>query len=233
MSGKRAKRKTPSTSSSANPAKRTHGSDIVRAIERANKAHDSYKTAIEKNVQAYQSCIDQVELLFNDTLRNADEDLEDRQKILDELNDKIAYEERQGQIKIKQDLDEFAMTEVKKILDAHDLVSIPRTERETLRQNLANEQASHEAEVLAAVEKTQKQEKLIHKTIVSRVEAECALKLAKTEAELASKDTIITNLRDSMRKSEDALEAQRSLTKDVADAASRNSATIYTGNSSK
>jgi hypothetical protein len=170
---------------------------------------------------------------IDSTFQGLDEQLEDRRRTLNELNDKIAYEERQGQIKIKQNLDEFGLTEARNVLGKLNRVDILRTELHDLRSELAKAQASRVEEIEKAVQDAVQREKIIHKSQLGRIDAEAKLKLAETQAQLTSKDVIIENLQVSLKKQEAALDAQRSLTKDVADAASRSTTSVYAGSNSK
>ena len=235
------KRKSSSSSSSTtNVAKRasrpsgqpSRAVGVARAIEKALRDHDMLHKNMEKYVTGYQASAQAITTVFEDTLRQADQEIEDRENRLSELQDDIDYQTRQGKIQVTQNLEEFGMQEVRKVLSQHDMVPILESELDGLRQEIDALKASHEQELRKAVADAVAKEKVVNASIQAKTKSECALQLAETKAQLASKDIIIESLRDRIEKSAQDLEAQRELTRSVAESASQSATNVYT-NSSK
>lgn len=232
------KRKSQPTSSSSYSSSSSSSStsscqDIARAVAKMAKVMETTQDGFRKQVEAYNNGHEVLQTMVSSTLQGLDENLQDRQRHLSQINDQIAYEERQGQIKIKQNLEEYGLSEARNVLAKLGKEDINVSELSDLRSELQRAQANHAEEVEKAVAEAVQKEKAINKAMVGRIEAEAKLKLAQTQAELQSKDVIIENLRQSLLKSEKALESQRVLTKEVADAASRSTTSVYTGGNSK
>lgn len=227
------KAQPPATSSSnGSGAKRTAlgSQDVVRAIDRAMRTHDALTKAVQKQVDAYQTATAAVLETFTSTLRHADEDIEDRQRRLDELQDKIDYQTRQGKIQVDQDLAEYGLQEARKLASKHAMTIIDLNELGQLRNDLSRERQSHDDEVKKAVHEAVGKEKAIHNSIQARIKADCALELAQTKAQLESKDAIIKSLTERIAKNEDDIREARNLTRQVAESTSRAAINVHTAN---
>ena len=229
------KRKSSSTTSSA-PKRSATGSTITqrravgisRAIEKASRDHEALSKNVEKYILAYQSSNEYVTRVFEETLRQADQDIEDRETRLAELQDSIDYQVRQGKIQVTQNLEEFGMQEARKLLSQNDMVPILESELNGLRQEIASLKSNHEEELTKAVRDAITKERVMNASIQAKTKSDCALQLAETKAQLASKDIIIESLRDRIEKSAQDLEAQRELTRSVAQSASQSATNVYT-----
>lgn len=227
MASKSAKRKSTSSSSQSTP-KKVCVTDITRAVDRALRDQEAFSKNIQKYVDAYQLSSQGIADTFASTLRNADEQIEDRQRQLSALDDTIAYETRQGRIKVDQDLAQYGLAEATKLLTAHELVPIHGNELATLRSDLTSAHQDHEEEVQKAVQSAIAKEKSTHAFIIARTKAEAALELAQTKAQLESKNTIIESLNERIARNEDDIRAARELTRQVSEAASRSAVNINT-----
>lgn len=232
------KRKSSSTTASASKRSATGSTTtqrravgISRAIEKASRNHEALSKNIEKHITAYQTSNEYVTKVFEETLLQADQDIEDRETRLAELQDSIDYQVRQGKIQVQQNLDEFGMQEARKLLAHHDMVPILESELDGLRREIASLKSNHEEELAKAVRDAIAKEKMINASIQTKTKSECALQLAETKAQLASKDIIIESLRDRIEKSAQDLEAQRELTRSVAQSASQSATNVYTTSS--
>lgn len=201
---------------------------ISRAIEKASRDHETLSKNVEKYILAYQASNEYVTKVFEETLRQADQDIEDRETRLAELQDSIDYQVRQGKIQVQQNLEEFGMQEARKLLSQNDMVPILESELDGLRQQIASLSSDHEQELAKAVRDAIIKEKMINASVQAKIKSDCALQLAETKAQLASKDIIVESLRDRIEKGAQDLEAQRELTRSVAESASQSATNVYT-----
>jgi hypothetical protein len=230
MPAKTTKRKTSSSSSSSTTKRACVTVDITRAIERATRDHEALSKNIEKFVTAYNDSNRLVNETYTHTLLAADQHIEDRQSQLSALSDQIAYDTRQGKIKVDQDLAEYGMIEARKILQSVDMVAIHIEELDQLRVDLAQACENHDEEIKKAVAEAITREKIVHASVQSRTKSDAALELAQTKAQLESKNIIIESLNERVSRNEDDLAAARELTRQVADSAAQRATNVYTGN---
>lgn len=220
-----AKRKTPS---STEPLNRQ---DIVRAIDRASKSHESMASSMQKLWDAYSSNHQNVQDLFDDMAQNGDQMIEDRTRQIAALDEEYKVKERQGRIDIDQNLQQYRLEECRKILDSEGLTMVNKEEYAELQSELTKVKASNEEAIEAAVSKAVAREKQIAKAIEGRIRMEAKVSQAKLEADLSSKLEIIKSFEQERDRLRSDLEAQRELTQGVADAAARNAPVIHTNGS--
>ena len=123
------------------------------------------------------------------------------------------------------------MQEARKLLSQNDMVPILESELDGLRQKIASLSSDHEQELAKAVRDAIIKEKMINASVQAKIKSDCALQLAETKAQLASKDIIVESLRDRIEKGAQDLEAQRELTRSVAESASQSATNVYTASS--
>lgn len=222
------KRKASSSSSNATTKRSTCATDIARAIEKASRDHVTLSKNVQKNIEVYQASSQHIQTVWEETLRNADQVIQDKERRLSDLGDQIEYQLRQGKIKVDQDLAQYGLTEAKKVLEKHDLVSLHKDELAQLQADLSSIQTEHENALQKAVQEIIAKEKAINSSIQAKTKSECALSLAETKAQLASKDVIIESLRERIKRCEADMEAQRELTRSVAQSASQSATNVYT-----
>ncbi len=225
-------KKKVSSSSSISTKRAKHAVEISRAIDRATRDHIVLDRNIQKCIDTYNASTQHIQTIWQDTLRDADQCLEDRESRLGELDDQIAYKVRQGKIQVDQDLAEHGVVEAKKILERHGLVAIHKDELNQLQVDLTNERSEHEESLRKAIQEVVAKEKAINASVQAKTKSDCALSLAETKADLASKNVIIESLRERIAKCEKDMEAQRELTRSVAQSASQSATNVYT-NASK
>jgi len=178
---------------------------FTKAIQGVTKAQETFG----KNVEG-------LETLIAETFAELELKLNAKQKELNALEEKFTHDERSKKLEVDLNVREHGYGAAVKILEERGEVAVPSVTYEELKRLYEELKTSRDSEVEAAVEREQERNNKHVAVLKQTLELKNQAEVAKVQAQLESQVVQIEVLNKTIDRITHDLEAQRSLTKDVA-----------------
>jgi len=184
---------------------------LTKALQGVSKAQDGFS----KSVSA-------LETLLNETFNDLETRLQAKQRELDELQLRYEQEEKNRKIEVDQRVREHGYDAAKLILLDRKEVAVREADWRQLQDDYAQLRANKEKELRDAIAKEQERSKVQSDAWAETLRLQKQAEVAKVEAQLETQVQHIEVLKATIQALKVDLDEQRKLTKDVAQAASKN-----------
>jgi hypothetical protein len=183
---------------------------LTKALQGVTKAEDGFSKSVTKLSE-----------LLTDTFNDLETRLEAKQKDLDELKLRYEQEEKNKKIEVDQNVRAYAYEAAKKILTERKEVAVREEDYEQLREDYSELRATKEQEIRDSVSAERKRNDQHNEALKRTLELQKQAEVAQVEARLETQIQHIEVLKSTIENLKNDLQAQRELTKDVAQAASK------------
>jgi chromosome segregation ATPase len=216
MSSRRGNPATASARSTANAML-----DLTKALQTIHKHEDNFNKSVEKLKVLLEDTFSDLAnkiATFSDLANKIDS----KQKELESLTLKYEQEEKNKKIEVDQFIKEYAYNAAIDILNKKGEIAVKKDDFEELNNKYNNLKSSKDQEIKEAVESEKKKNDRHNEAIKRTLELQKQAEVAKVEAQLETQVQHIDVLKKTIEDLKKDLDEQRKLTKDVAQAASKN-----------
>lgn len=221
------------SSSSSTPAKRKRASESSGSSGAKTKTENPKLqfvqaiTTVKKQMEGFKKSVDQWNTVNDDIFTNLELKLEQKQRELAELDTEFTNTKRQRKIETEQELRELGYAAVAKLLADRKEIAVSEERWQDLNKQFNELRTNHEAKVAAAVAEERAIGEKNIKSLERSLKLEHTATMAQAQARMEQQAQQIKVLEQSIASLKADIEAQRQLTKDIANAANR-PAPVYT-----
>jgi hypothetical protein len=183
---------------------------FTKAIQGVTKSQDNFS----KNVEGLES-------LIAETFSELELKLDAKQKELSSLEERFTHDERSKKLEVDLNVREHGYEAATRILEERGEVAVPKITNDELKRMYEELKATRDSEIESAVEREQERNNKHVVIIKQTLELKNQAEVATVQAQLESQVVQIQVLNKTIDRITHDLDAQRSLTKDVAMASAK------------
>lgn len=183
---------------------------LTKALNGVRKAEDGFEKSVSKLSE-----------LLTETFSDFETRLEAKQKELSQLKLHYEQEEKNKKIEVDQNVRAYSYEAAKEILTERNEVAVREEDYKQLRDDYAELRSTKEQEIRDSVTAERKRNERHIEALKRTFELQKQAEVAQVQARLETQIQHIEVLKDTINNLKNDLEKQRELTKDVAQAASK------------